>query len=495
MQNNKLRNVAIIAHVDHGKTTLVDEMLKQGGVYRENQEVVDRVMDSNDLERERGITILAKNTAIHYGDTKINIVDTPGHADFGGEVERILKMVNGVILLVDAAEGPMPQTRFVLSRALELGHRVIVVVNKIDRPDQRIHEVVDEVLELLLDLDATPEQLDSPMLFCSGRNGTASYSPDEPGTDLKPLFDTILNYIPAPEADVDQPFQMLVSAIDYNEFVGRMAIGRIERGALKQLADENGFETYVVPEDIGGRFSVLSAVGLLPIAVCGADIDKILAGAAAEREALFAAGLSNDAYKYALYRNAFLADGKEVEILCSYEPALRSLTEWWKQLFGESEGKDGKGIFPASAIFSTDLHSMGQYIQDGRRMLFETVVRQTECGCELKIPFDESNVDKLNYIAGESLFDVNEKAFLGTLYAHRDGGVPSLVVEYGRRDEESFGALVYFFCLACAASAYILGVNPFNQPGVEAYKKNMFALLGKEGYEKEHEALMAKINS
>ena len=234
MQNNKLRNVAIIAHVDHGKTTLVDEMLKQGGVYRENQEVVDRVMDSNDLERERGITILAKNTAIHYGDTKINIVDTPGHADFGGEVERILKMVNGVILLVDAAEGPMPQTRFVLSRALELGHRVIVVVNKIDRPDQRIHEVVDEVLELLLDLDATPEQLDSPMLFCSGRNGTASYSPDEPGTDLKPLFDTILNYIPAPEADVDQPFQMLVSAIDYNEFVGRMAIGRIERGALKQ---------------------------------------------------------------------------------------------------------------------------------------------------------------------------------------------------------------------------------------------------------------------
>ena len=234
MQNEKLRNVAIIAHVDHGKTTLVDEMLKQGGVYRENQEVVDRVMDSNDLERERGITILAKNTAIRYGDTKINIIDTPGHADFGGEVERILKMVNGVILLVDAAEGPMPQTRFVLSRALELGHRVIVVVNKIDRPDQRIHEVVDEVLELLMDLDATPEQLDSPMLFCSGRNGTASYSPDVAGTDLKPLFDTILEYIPAPEADVDAPFQMLVSAIDYSEYVGRMAIGRIERGTLKQ---------------------------------------------------------------------------------------------------------------------------------------------------------------------------------------------------------------------------------------------------------------------
>ena len=234
MRNEKLRNVAIIAHVDHGKTTLVDEMLKQGGAYRENQEVVERVMDSGDLERERGITILAKNTAIRYGDTKINIVDTPGHADFGGEVERILKMVNGVILLVDAAEGPMPQTRFVLSKALELGHRVIVVVNKIDRPDQRIHEVVDEVLELLLDLDATDEQLDSPMLFCSARRGICSYSPDDLGTDLKPLFDTILNYIPAPEADVEKPFQMLVSSIDYNEFVGRIAIGRIERGTIKQ---------------------------------------------------------------------------------------------------------------------------------------------------------------------------------------------------------------------------------------------------------------------
>jgi len=234
LKNEKLRNVAIIAHVDHGKTTLVDEMLKQGGVYRENQEVVDRVMDSGDLERERGITILAKNTAIQYGETKINIVDTPGHADFGGEVERILKMVNGVILLVDAAEGPMPQTRFVLSKALELGHRVIVVVNKIDRPDQRIHDVIDECLELLLDLDATDEQLDSPMLFCSARQGICSYHPDDLGTDLKPLFETILNYIPAPEADTEAPFQMLVSSIDYNEFVGRIAIGRIERGVIRQ---------------------------------------------------------------------------------------------------------------------------------------------------------------------------------------------------------------------------------------------------------------------
>ena len=229
-----IKNIAIIAHVDHGKTTLVDEMLRQSGTFRQNEVVEERVMDSNDLERERGITIMSKNTSIHYNNTKINIVDTPGHADFGGEVERILTMVDGVLLLVDAFEGCMPQTRFVLSRALELGHRVIVVVNKIDRPDQRIHEVIDEVLELLMDLNATPEQLDSPMLFCSGRQGTASYSPDVVGTDLTPLFETILEYIPAPEADVDQPFQMLVSSIDYNEFVGRIAVGRIERGTLKQ---------------------------------------------------------------------------------------------------------------------------------------------------------------------------------------------------------------------------------------------------------------------
>ncbi len=234
MKQSNLRNIAIIAHVDHGKTTLVDAMLQQSGVYRENQEVVERVMDSGDLERERGITILAKNTAVTYGDVKINIVDTPGHADFGGEVERILKMVNGVILLVDAAEGPMPQTRFVLSHALELGHRVIVVVNKIDRPDQRIHEVIDETLVLLIDLDATDEQLDSPFLFCSARAGTCSTDPDVPGKDLKPLFDTILDYIPAPEVELDEPFQMLVSSIDYNEFVGRIAIGRVERGTLHQ---------------------------------------------------------------------------------------------------------------------------------------------------------------------------------------------------------------------------------------------------------------------
>ena len=233
-QQDKIRNIAIIAHVDHGKTTLVDEMLKQGGIYRENQAVVDRVMDSGDLERERGLTILAKNTSVRYKDYKINIVDTPGHADFGGEVERILKMVNGVLLLVDAAEGPMPQTRFVLQKALELGHKVIVVVNKIDRLDARIEEVMDEVLELLLDLDATEEQFDSPTLFCSARQGIASYGPTDIGIDLTPLFETIVNYIPAPTGDCNAPLQMLVSSIDYNEYVGRIGIGRIERGTIRQ---------------------------------------------------------------------------------------------------------------------------------------------------------------------------------------------------------------------------------------------------------------------
>ena len=228
-----IRNIAIIAHVDHGKTTLVDELLKQGGIYRENQATQDRVMDSGDLERERGITILAKNTSVYYKDTKINLVDTPGHADFGGEVERILKMVNGVILLVDAAEGPMPQTRFVLGKALELGHKVIVAVNKIDKPDARIHEVMDEVLELLLDLEATDDQFNSPTVFCSGRQGTASYSPDEAGTDLTPLFETIVNYIDPPEGDEEAPLQLLVSSIDYNDYVGRIAVGRIERGTIK----------------------------------------------------------------------------------------------------------------------------------------------------------------------------------------------------------------------------------------------------------------------
>ena len=233
MLRNDLRNIAIIAHVDHGKTTLVDEMLKQGGAFRENQAVQDRVMDNNAIERERGITILAKNTSVHYKDVKINIIDTPGHADFGGEVERVLKMVDGVLLLVDAFEGPMPQTRFVLQKALELGHKIIVVVNKVDRPDARPLEVVDEVLELLLDLDATEEQIESPVIFCSGRQGTASLAPDDAGSDLVPLFETILSHIDAPEY-VEGPTKVLVSSIDYNDYVGRIAIGRIERGQLRQ---------------------------------------------------------------------------------------------------------------------------------------------------------------------------------------------------------------------------------------------------------------------
>ena len=234
MKREDLRNIAIIAHVDHGKTPLVDEMLKQGGIYRENQVVEERVMDNNDLERERGITILAKNTSVYYKDIKMNIIDTPGHADFGGEVERILKMVNGVILLVDAAEGPMPQTRFVLQKALEMNHRVIIVVNKIDRPDARLDEIPDEILDLLIELDANDEQLESPIIFCSGRSGTASLSQYEQGKDLTILFETIKNYIPAPEGDENGSLQMLVSSIDYNEYVGRIAIGRIERGELKQ---------------------------------------------------------------------------------------------------------------------------------------------------------------------------------------------------------------------------------------------------------------------
>lgn len=233
MIREDLRNIAIIAHVDHGKTTLVDGMLRQSGTFRENQQVETRVMDSGDIERERGITILAKNTSIKYGDVKINIIDTPGHADFSGEVERVLKMVNGVILLVDSVEGPMPQTRFVLEKALNLGHKIIIIVNKMDKPDARCAEVAEEVLELLLDLDAMDEQLSSPILYCSGRDATATLDPDKKGKDLKPLFDTILTHMPAPEGEADAPLQIMVSAIDYNDYVGRIGIGRIERGTVK----------------------------------------------------------------------------------------------------------------------------------------------------------------------------------------------------------------------------------------------------------------------
>ena len=233
MVREDIRNVAIIAHVDHGKTTLVDGLLRQSGVFRENQEVAERVMDSNDIERERGITILSKNTAVMYNGVKINIIDTPGHADFGGEVERVLKMVNGVILVVDAFEGPMPQTRFVLQKALDLNLSVIVCVNKIDRPDARPDAVEEEVLELLMDLDASDEQLDCPFVYASARDGVASYTPDEKGTDMKPLFETILKAIPAPEGDQDKGLQILISTIDYNEYTGRIGVGKVDNGSIK----------------------------------------------------------------------------------------------------------------------------------------------------------------------------------------------------------------------------------------------------------------------
>ncbi len=233
MIREDIRNIAIIAHVDHGKTTLVDQMLRQGGVFRQNQQVAERVMDSGDLEKERGITILAKNTAVHYKDMKINIVDTPGHADFSGEVERVLKMVDGVLLLVDSFEGPMPQTRFVLRKALDLKLPVLLVINKVDRPDARNEEVVDELLDLLIDLNADPETLARPILYVSARQGTATTDVSVPGVDLQPLFDCIIKYIPAPQGDMDGPVQVLISTIDYNEYVGRIGVGRITRGTIK----------------------------------------------------------------------------------------------------------------------------------------------------------------------------------------------------------------------------------------------------------------------
>ena len=278
MVREDLRNVAIIAHVDHGKTTLVDEMLKQGGVFRENQAVAERVMDSNDLERERGITILAKNTSVRYGDTKINIIDTPGHADFGGEVERVLSMVDGAILLVDAAEGPMPQTRFVLSKALEMNLKIIVVVNKIDRPDARLDEIADEVLELLMDLDASEEQLENtPFLYCSGRAGTASFDPHGEGKDLKPLFDTIMSYVNPPEGDPDAPLQMLISSIDYNEYVGRIGIGRIERGTI-QVGQQVLLGNYHDPENTRRNkiVSLLQIQGLQRVPAESATVGDIV---------------------------------------------------------------------------------------------------------------------------------------------------------------------------------------------------------------------------
>lgn len=266
------------------------------------------------------------------------------------------------------------------------------------------------------------------------------------------------------------------------------------RGTLKKLADSEGYECFVIPDDVGGRFSVLTAVSLLPIAVSGADIDSLMAGAAAAAEDYKNDDInSNDCYKYAALRNAFYRRGYGIELLACYEPRFALMNEWYKQLYGESEGKDHKGLFPASVVFSTDLHSMGQYIQDGRRMLFETVVNLKNCGDDITIKANEDNGDGLNFLAGKTMSYVNEKAFLGTVLAHTDGGVPNIIIDLDKTDEEHLGRLIYFFEKACGISGYLLGVNPFDQPGVESYKKNMFALLGKPGYENEKSALEQRL--
>ena len=266
------------------------------------------------------------------------------------------------------------------------------------------------------------------------------------------------------------------------------------RGTLKAFADQVGYETFVVPDDVGGRFSVLTAVGLLPIAVSGVDLDELMGGADAARVAFANPDITkNDCYKYAALRNILLRKGKTTEILVGYEPFLQMFSEWWKQLYGESEGKDGKGIYPASVIFSTDLHSLGQYIQDGMRNLFETVISVKDTGASQPVPFDPANIDGLNFLAGKDLTYVNSMAQQGTLFAHMDGGVPNIVLELEARNAHALGYMIYFFEKACAISGYLLGVNPFDQPGVEAYKKNMFALLGKPGYEAEKAALEARL--
>ena len=267
------------------------------------------------------------------------------------------------------------------------------------------------------------------------------------------------------------------------------------RGTLKAFADEKGYETFVVPDDIGGRYSVLTAVGLLPIAVSGADIDEMMRGAYDAMEKMTSAPVEeNPALAYAAYRNILYRKGKTTEILAAYEPSFAMMSEWWKQLYGESEGKDGKGIFPASVIFSTDLHSLGQYIQMGMRNLFETVVTFSEPNVDVEVPYDPANVDTLNFLAGKTLSYVNEMAQKGTVLAHVDGGVPNMIINIDKRDEYNFGYLVYFYEYACGVSGYLLGVNPFDQPGVEAYKKNMFALLGKPGYEEMRAGLLERLD-
>ncbi len=375
MIRNDIRNIAIIAHVDHGKTTLVDEMLKQGGVFRDNQQVAERVMDNNDIERERGITILAKNTSIHYNGVKINVIDTPGHADFSGEVERVLKMVSGVLLLVDAAEGPMPQTRFVLQKALDLKLRIIICINKIDRPDARVSEVTDEILELFMDLNVSDEQLESPILYCSGKKGTATLDPNGEGNDLRPLFETIVNYIEPPQGETDKPLQLLVSAVDYNEYVGRIGIGRIERGVLKvnqEIAVRNSSDENVAYKGkIQSLFQIeglkrasISEASMGDI-VCFSGIEKIFIGDtvcdASAPEALPFVSIGDPTVEMTFSVNDSPFAGKEGKFVTSRHLRDRLFKELLKDLslrVSETESADsfkvaGRGEMHLSILIET----------------------------------------------------------------------------------------------------------------------------------------------
>ncbi len=339
----------------------------------------------------------------------------------------------------------------------------------------------------------------NPMVFFAGCNLSATYLADL--MDLVDGYDVSLNVI-SKSGTTTEPaiaFRLLKEKME-KKYGKEEAAKRIyattdkARGALRTLADKEGYETFVIPDDVGGRFSVLTPVGLLPIGVAGADLDAMMEGAKAAFEKYQDPSLeNNDCYAYAAARNALYRKGKTIEIMVNYEPGLHFVTEWWKQLYGESEGKDGKGIFPAGVDFTTDLHSMGQYIQDGLRNLFETTLLVEKPRREIIIEADEENLDGLNFLAGKDLNEVNMKASQGTLLAHTDGGVPNLMLTLPKMDEYTFGAMVYFFEKACGISGYLLGVNPFNQPGVEAYKKNMFALLGKPGYEAQKAELEARL--
>lgn len=333
------------------------------------------------------------------------------------------------------------------------------------------------------------EKRKSPLIFYVGNNISSTYMADL--LDAIEGMDISVNVI-SKSGTTTEPALAFRIFKDYMEkkYGKEEAKGRIfattdkAKGALKNLADTEGYETFVIPDDVGGRYSVLTAVGLLPIAVSGINIDEMMQGAADAREAYATADLaSNDCYKYAAARNVLYNKGKAIEILVNYEPALHYFSEWWKQLYGESEGKDNKGLYPASVDFSTDLHSMGQYIQEGRRNIFETVINIEKPRREVVVESSEENIDGLNFLAGKTMDFVNKKAFQGTLLAHNDGGVPNIVVNVPEISPYYFGYMVYFFEKACGISAYLLGINPFDQPGVEAYKKNMFALLGKPGYE------------